>query len=559
LRSTDQDVARPSGTFRTALAHRAFRPVLAAYAVGVAATGASGVVVAISLYERTGSSAWAGASAVAHVLPFLLLSPISGVVVDRRDPRLMLLIAVIGQVGIGVALAFAAEDAPLIVVAALGFLSSMFWTLAYPATTALAPRTVGAEDLAPANALLTIADTIAWSLGPAVAGLVLGTRGYTVAALVAAAFAAVAVAFGVTARRRPVAELAVDRDSPEPFLDALKTGARAIRGSSAIVVSVALVLVAYFTFGAAEVLLLVAATDQLDMGRGGYGALNAAYGIGAVAALTFVNRAAGTGRTTELLGLGVLLAGLPLALIAVVDSGGPALVLVAVAGLGSVIADVLVLVTMQRNVPPDRLARVFGILESLLLAAVFVGSTLAAWLVAAVGIRAAFVITGAVVPIVAVATLLRVLRRTIPEGVDRATLMPTIELLSRLPMLRRASRTSVEALAAASTSEPLRSGATAIRQGDDPDDFFAIVSGAFDVLVARPDGTTARVASLGPGDGFGEIGLLQGVPRTATVVATADAEVLRVPGTAFLRAVGPGAFSGGVGPASAAVDYFATG
>ena len=127
-------------------------------------------------------------------------------------------------------------------------------------------------------------------------------------------FAAVAVAFAVTARRRPVAELAVDRDSPEPFLDALKTGARAMRGSSAIVVSVALVLVAYFTFGAAEVLLLVAATDQLDMGRGGYGALNAAYGIGAVAALTFVNRAAGTGRTTELLGLGVLLAGLPDAL-----------------------------------------------------------------------------------------------------------------------------------------------------------------------------------------------------------------------------------------------------
>jgi CRP-like cAMP-binding protein len=119
--------------------------------------------------------------------------------------------------------------------------------------------------------------------------------------------------------------------------------------------------------------------------------------------------------------------------------------------------------------------------------------------------------------------------------------------------------TSVEALAAASSRQPLPSGAAAVRQGDHPDDFFAIVSGAFDVLVTGADGTTERVASLGRGDGFGEIGLLQGIPRTATVMATAEAEVLRIPGAAFLRAVGPGAVSGGVGPTSAAIDYFATG
>jgi CRP-like cAMP-binding protein len=67
------------------------------------------------------------------------------------------------------------------------------------------------------------------------------------------------------------------------------------------------------------------------------------------------------------------------------------------------------------------------------------------------------------------------------------------------------------------------------------------------------------VNALGPGDGFGEIGLLQGVPRTASVLATSEAEVLRIPGAAFLHAVGPGAVRGGVGPAASAVDYFTAG
>jgi CRP-like cAMP-binding protein len=64
--------------------------------------------------------------------------------------------------------------------------------------------------------------------------------------------------------------------------------------------------------------------------------------------------------------------------------------------------------------------------------------------------------------------------------------------------------------------------------------------------------------SLGAGDAFGEIGLLHGIPRTATVVATTNAQVLQVPGSAFLRAVG-GVVTGGTGPAAGAIDYFAAG
>ncbi|HWC67848.1 MAG TPA: MFS transporter [Acidimicrobiales bacterium] len=559
MRATEDDTARRSGTFRAALRQRSYRLVLAAYGIGVASIGANGVVVAISLYERTGSSAWAGISAVSGVLPFLLLSPIAGVIVDRTDPRRMLCIAVAGQVGVGLALVPTAEHGALPLVAGLGFVGALFWTLAYPSTAALVPRTVPTEDLAPANALLTTADTVAWSIGPGLAGLLLGARGYVPAAVASATVAGVAVACGLAALRRPLTELVIDHDQPERFLQALRTGVRTIRSSSNIVVPLALVLVAYFVYGAAEVLLLVAATDLLDMGRGGYGALTAALGVGSFAAVAVANRAAAAQRTTALLGAGVLAGGLPLALLAAVETPAVALVLVACAGLGSVIADVLILATMQRIVPADQLARVFGILEALLVAAVILGSTISALIVSVAGIRAALVVVGSVVPITAVATLPRLLRRAPPELADLTALQPAIELLGALPMLRAASRTSIEALARTSSRDTVAAGVTAVAQGDHPDDFFAIVRGRFEVWKTDAAGVTSMVNALGPGDGFGEIGLLQGVPRTASVLATSEAEVLRIPGAAFLHAVGPGAVRGGVGPAASAVDYFTAG
>jgi CRP-like cAMP-binding protein len=77
---------------------------------------------------------------------------------------------------------------------------------------------------------------------------------------------------------------------------------------------------------------------------------------------------------------------------------------------------------------------------------------------------------------------------------------------------------------------------TMILSQDEPGDVaFMIVDGAVDVLLESDDGRQFIVAQLGPGDHFGEMSLLDAEPRSATVVASADTELLVMRRDEFLR------------------------
>ncbi len=86
--------------------------------------------------------------------------------------------------------------------------------------------------------------------------------------------------------------------------------------------------------------------------------------------------------------------------------------------------------------------------------------------------------------------------------------------------------------------EPVRvmTGQTIVREGEAADSFFIVVRGR--VGVYRADGGAEReVNTLGPGEFFGEIGLLGGVPRIATVRAIEPSELLRLDRASFERLV----------------------
>ena len=100
-------------------------------------------------------------------------------------------------------------------------------------------------------------------------------------------------------------------------------------------------------------------------------------------------------------------------------------------------------------------------------------------------------------------------------------------LLARVPLLAGASATTLEALHAHLRPVQVHAGEVVIRQGDSADSLFLVRSGRLRVLVEQNDGPKA-VRELGAGAAIGELALLTGSPRSATVQAVRDGELLEL-------------------------------
>ena len=103
-----------------------------------------------------------------------------------------------------------------------------------------------------------------------------------------------------------------------------------------------------------------------------------------------------------------------------------------------------------------------------------------------------------------------------------------IELLKRVPLFARCGRRELEQIAQIADEVALPEGRELTREGAVGREFFVLAEGTADV--AR-DGE--RVRTLGDGDFFGEISLLTGLPRTATVTTTSPVRALVVTDRAF--------------------------
>jgi len=99
-----------------------------------------------------------------------------------------------------------------------------------------------------------------------------------------------------------------------------------------------------------------------------------------------------------------------------------------------------------------------------------------------------------------------------------------MQQLQRVPLLAECSRRQLRAVARIAELRDVAAGEVVTRVGDPGDEFFVIVDGR-----ARAEVSARKRRRLSPGDFFGEMSLLDGEPRSATVRAETDVRLLAIP------------------------------
>jgi MFS family permease len=511
------------GVFR----NRALRRLELAWACSIVGAWAYGVAVVVYAFEHGGARA-VGVVGLLRWGTAALASPFAAALGDRYDRRLVMVGSDLLRAGliVGAATAVYAGTAAWLVYGLAG-LVSVAGTPFRPAEAAYTPvLTNTPEELSAANVVAAAIESVGIFAGPALGGLLLAaTNTGTV-------FVATAALVGVSALLILGIRASGDERQPGPsgesVLAELLAGARTISSDRKIALLVGLFAAQTFVDGLLGVLIAVIALSFLDAGPAAVGWLNAASGVGGIAGAVLAGMMVGRGRLAGDFGIGVLLFGLPLALVPAWRNEGFALLLLAFIGVGNTLADVSGMTLLQRFAPDAVLARVFGILESVLLLTVGLGAIVAPVLVSAFGIRAALVVTGLLLPLLVIPAW-PILRR-----LDRGPVVPVhrLEQLRAIPFLALLPEATLEQLARAIAEEKTKAEQEIVRQGEPGDRFYIIDSGLMEVLV---DGLPT--AMLGPGDYFGEIALLRDVPRTATVRAREDGLLLTLTHDAFVPAV----------------------
>ena len=211
-------------------------------------------------------------------------------------------------------------------------------------------------------------------------------------------------------------------------------------------------------------------------------------------------------------------------------------VLAGIDGGASIVLDVLVLTSLQRMLGNEVMGRAFGAVDSIVIGGMLLGSIVVPPVVGAIGVRGAVLASSSVVGSVGLLVLLRA-RAIDRRGALRATdLAPRVALLSGQDIFAGASRAVLEAIADELTPVSVAAGDVVIHEGAEADDLYIVRHGHFDVTTAQK----GRVGELKDGDYFGEIGLLHKITRTATVTASMNGELWRMPGETFLQLVNEG-------------------
>ena len=535
---------------RAVFAKPSLRHMQLALAASLVGDWAYSTAVTVWAYREGGAQLvglWAGV----RLALIAVATPLGSSLVDRLSRKAVLLVSTLVRTLLVVAAVVAlVVDAQTWVVLVLATLVPLVGCVFRPTQLAWLPSlTSHPGELTAANGASSTIDSLAFLIGPAIGGLVVATTS------VEAMFVLTALMFlasaALVARIRPEAgdlrgggpggppgtdpvdgtgDGPVEGTGGEPrggLMRDMAGGYTTIARDGNLVMVMVLICVQMTVSGAMVVLGVVFAVDILDTGPAGVGLIDSVLGVGAVFG-GFVAIARSVRNTIALdLVTGTLLWSLPLLLVIVAPSPVTVFAMVAVMGFGLPLVDVNYATLTMRLTPDARLGRVFGAFEGTCIGTMAIGSAATPFLLEHLGVRG---VLGGLAVLVGVPALAYIPRA---RRLD-ATLRPPegTALLAGIPMFAPLAPASLEFLARRLAAESVASGTAIVREGDPSDRFYVIVRGRVEVTQG-----VRHLRTEGPGEFFGEIGLLRSVPRTATVTATEDTELVSLTREDFLGAV----------------------
>ncbi|MFQ6024504.1 MAG: Crp/Fnr family transcriptional regulator [Acidiferrobacterales bacterium] len=120
------------------------------------------------------------------------------------------------------------------------------------------------------------------------------------------------------------------------------------------------------------------------------------------------------------------------------------------------------------------------------------------------------------------------------QYLERAIRKDTPALLAKHYLFRDLDETVVDRIAALAVTRRAKAGEVLFLKGDEGDTLYSVVSGQVRISTSGPGGRTVILNVMGPGDVFGEIALLDGMPRTADAIVIVPTELITIARRGFI-------------------------
>jgi CRP-like cAMP-binding protein len=513
------------------------------------------LAAAILVFRLTNSALAVGLILMASAVPSLVFGLVAGVFVDRFDRKKIMIWSDLLRAGLVASIPLGVAQLGIAWLYLIVLVNAGVAQFFDPAHESVIPEVADEEELAAADAFLSISSFGSTAVGFAAAGLLATTASLEFAFYVDALSFVASALFIVFVQIRT---LDVQEDTTvRAVVDNLAVGIRALRDTPLLRSSFLVGVPVFFSFGLWNVLLLPFAIRALDATEFEYGLQEGITSVGFVVGSLIMARVAdrlreGAWIVIGFLGMGVIgvLYGVAPILFGGLGHGGliaVAILLVALSGLLNAPSSIARRLLMQRNTPRELRGRVFSaffvardvcfllgmvtagladLIDVKVLvvasAVMLVGAGLWAQLIPGLGqpaaewrramqlLRTAPAVPGAV-PV----------RAATPADFER--LAGHVSALALLDDRRRA------AFVEKARVHEAPAGTTVISQGDESTSAFFVLGGRLVAGTPAEGGEFRSLSTMVAGDFFGEIAALTGSRRTANVVVDEPATLVEVP------------------------------